>query len=167
MALIAGIITAAVVAHQLFAPASVVVLLGVLVCVTRPVWGVYFTVAIALLGDAGIFPSYPFTKNLSSRESILYLGDGLSLSPLDLLLASLAFGWVINMLATRTWTLYRGRLFMPIAVFTGFLLLGLAWGLGRGGAPRWRTGRSGPCCTCRCCSCSSPTSSTARSSTAG
>ena len=39
------------------------------------------------------------------------------------------------MLATRTWTLYRGRLFIPIAVFTGFLLLGLAWGVGRGGAP--------------------------------
>jgi len=122
-------------AHQLFAPAAVVVLLGMVVCVTRPVWGVYFTVAITMLGDVSIFPSYPFIKNLSSPESILYLGEGLPVSPLELFLLSLVFGWVIKMLATRTWTVYRGRLFIPILVFTGFLLIGLAWGVGRGGAP--------------------------------
>jgi O-antigen ligase len=121
-------------ASELFAPAGVVVLLGVVVCVSRPVWGVYLTVAIAMLGDASIFPSYPFTKNLSSPESILYVSDGLSLSPLDLFLASLAFGWIVKMLATRSWTLYRGRLFVPLMIFTGFLLVGVAWGLGRGGA---------------------------------
>jgi O-antigen ligase len=121
--------------HQLFAPASVVVLVGMVICVSKPVWGVYFTVALAILGDAAIFPSYPFTKNLSSTESILYVGEGLSLSPIDLLLGALAFGWVIGMLATRHWTLYRGRLFTPMMVFTAFVLVGLVWGLGRGGAP--------------------------------
>lgn len=134
LALVLGLISLNT-GHQLFAPASVVVLAGVVICVSKPVWGVYLTVALALLGDAAVFPSYPFTKNLSSPESVLYVGEGLSLSPIDMLLGSLAFGWVIRMLATRSWTLYRGRLFTPIMVFTVFVLLGLAWGVGRGGAP--------------------------------
>jgi O-antigen ligase len=121
--------------QALFAPATVVVIVGVVLCVTRPTWGVYLAVGLAMLGDASIFPSYPFTKNLSSPESILYLGDGLTLSPVDLFLGSLALGWVLKMLAERTWRLHRGPLFVPVAVFTGFLLIGLVWGLARGGAP--------------------------------
>ncbi len=37
------------------------------------------------------------------------------------------------MLVTRNWTLHRGRVFWPVMVFTAFLLVGLAWGLSRGG----------------------------------
>lgn len=120
---------------ELFAPAAVVVLAGMIVCLAKPTWGVYFTVALALLGDSSIFPSYPFTKNLSSRESVLFVDDGLPVSPLDLLIAALVCGWLASMLATRQWRLRRGRLFAPVAVLAAFTLVGLVWGLGRGGAP--------------------------------
>jgi O-antigen ligase len=106
---------------------------GVVVCVTRPVWGVYLAVGLAMLGDAAIWPSYPFTKNLSSPESILYVANGISVSPLDLFIGALILGWVFQMLATRTWVLYRGRLFRPMVAFTAFLFVGVLWGLGRGG----------------------------------
>jgi hypothetical protein len=99
----------------------------------KPDWGVYLTVGLAMLGDAAIWPSYPFTKNLSSRESILYLADAVSVSPLDLFIGALVFGWVVKMLATRTWSLYRGPLFRPLSAFTLFLFIGVLWGVGRGG----------------------------------
>lgn len=120
--------------NQLFAPSGTVVLLGVAICVVRPVAGLYLTTALAMLGDASIFPSYPITKNFSSIESVLYLSDQLSLSPLDLFLAALFLGWVLQQLPRRSWQLRRGRLFVPILAFSGFVLVGMAWGLGRGGA---------------------------------
>jgi O-Antigen ligase len=130
---IAGI--AWVTAPQRFSIALLVVLMTAVLCVARPVWGLYPVVLFALLGDAETAPSYPFVKNLSSRESILFLSDELTVSPFEILIAALVLGWVLNMLGTRQWTLYRGRLSRPMAVFIGFVFLGLVWGMARGGDP--------------------------------
>ena len=64
-----------------FSFALFLVLAGVALTVARPVWGVYVTVFFAVVGDAQTSYWYPFTKNLSSRESILFVSDQLSLRP--------------------------------------------------------------------------------------
>ncbi len=116
-----------------FALALLVVLLGAAVAVARPVLGVYLTVFFAMVGDANTAPWYPFVKNLSSRESILYVSDQLIISPLEIFLGALVLGWVLRMAATRHWTLRRGPLFWPVIAFTGLLLVGLGYGLATGG----------------------------------
>src|SRR5262245_220217 len=61
------------------------------ISVVRPAVGIYAVVFFAVLGDPVTAPWYPFTKNLSSQESILFISQGISFSPLELCLAALLF----------------------------------------------------------------------------
>ena len=51
-----------------------IVFVGLIICcsavVVRPILGVYGAVFLTMIGDTVTVPWYPFTKNLSSRESI-------------------------------------------------------------------------------------------------
>ncbi len=117
-----------------FSFALFLVLAGIAITVVRPIWGVYVTVFFAVVGDAQTSYWYPFTKNLSSRESILFVSDQLSLRPVELYLAGMLTGWVIHMIGTRRHVrLHRGNLTRPLAAFTLFLFVGLAYGVARGG----------------------------------
>ena len=81
-------------------------------------------------------PWWPFTKNMSSRESILYLADGLSINPLEMLLAVTASGWLLQRLGGPDWHFCAGALFWPLVVFTGFVVVGLLHGQASGGDRR-------------------------------
>ncbi len=116
-----------------FPLASTILLLGVGAIMYRPVIGVYFVAFFAFAGDSAVYPSYPFIKNLSSSESMLYIGNGLSLSPLEICLAVTTVSWCLAMMRTRTWSLRRGALFVPMMVFGAFCALGFAFGLASGG----------------------------------
>jgi O-antigen ligase len=116
-----------------FSLALVVMLLGAVVAMVRPVAGLYLVALFAMMGDTVASGWYPFTWNFSTRESILYINDGLIVSPLDLYVAALVAGWLLQMTATRNWHLVRGRLFWPVMTFSGFLLFGFVYGLARGG----------------------------------
>src|SRR5690349_9986597 len=50
----------------------------------QPRHGVYIIICLALTGDIVLTPWYPFTKNLSSLESIMYLSRSLNLSPMEI-----------------------------------------------------------------------------------
>src|SRR5262245_37654382 len=65
-----------------FSIAFVILVLAALASSLRPRIGVYALVALTLIGDTGTTPWWPFTKNLSSRESMLYLTDSVSINPL-------------------------------------------------------------------------------------
>ena len=148
-------------------PLTMLVLTAGLV-IARPVAGIYLIGFFALLTDGAVSPWYPFTKNMSSHESVLFLGNALILSPLEVLLA-------LTVVAVapppgprpRGARLVRGRLFWPVHGVPGLLLIGFVFGIATGGDRYVRSGSSARSSTFRSCTCSSPTCSRAVCSTAG
>ncbi len=100
----------------------------------RPRAGLYLVVFFTLFTDGSISPWYPFAKNLSSRESILYVSDSINISPLEVVLLITAMAWLLHLLIDRTGRPFvRGALLRPVMVFTGFLFMGFVFGLATGG----------------------------------
>jgi hypothetical protein len=116
-----------------FALALVAFFIVLAIALLRPALGLYVVIFFAVLGDPQTSSWYPFTKNFSSRESILNLNDRVILSPLEICLGALLVGWLLQMMSTQRFTVRRGVLFKPLAVFIGFMTLGLVIGLARGG----------------------------------
>jgi O-Antigen ligase len=121
-------------APQPFSLAVVLFLVTTVVAVVRPTLGLYALVLLTVIGDASSAPWYPFAKNLSSNESILFVSNSLKVSPLEVCLAGLVAGWVLQMLTRRNWHVERGRFFWPLVALSGFVVLGFAWGIARGGS---------------------------------
>lgn len=96
-------------------------------------FGLYLCVGLALLGDARTAPWYPFVKNASSRESILFAHDALVVSPLDVLLALTLLTWVLSRLQPGRPPIAWGTLVRPVAAFGAFVVFGLVHGLATGG----------------------------------
>jgi hypothetical protein len=96
----------------------------------NPVVGVYAIVFFALIGDTATSTWYPFTKNFSSGESILFIDDGLVVSPLELVLVLTLVAW---MLGRSEHAIRVGELLRPLGAFSVTLVLGLWFGLTRGG----------------------------------
>jgi O-antigen ligase len=116
--------------------ALAVFVVTLLTAFVRPTLGVYLIVALTLIGDAVIWPWWPFTKNMSSRESILFLNDAIIVNPLELVMLTALFAFFLRRLVDPTWTFRRGTLFTPIMVFSGFVLLGFLRGQASGGDRR-------------------------------
>jgi hypothetical protein len=116
-----------------FALALTVVVVGALTALIRPVFGVYFVAFCGALGDGVAAPWYPFLKNLSSKESTLFVTSSLSVNPAEIVLACTAIGWVVGMAGRREWRLVRGPIFWPLLGFGAFALLALVSGIGNGG----------------------------------
>jgi O-antigen ligase len=132
----ATLVTAFITVRTAFQPFSLALLmltLGVLVALARPAIGIYLMVFFTIVGDTSITSWYPFTKNFSSGESLLYLSDQFIVSPLEVMMVAVVVGWLLQMLTHRSWVLHRGPLFRPLMVFTGFMILGLVYGLAKGG----------------------------------
>ena len=53
-------------------------------------------------------PWWPFTKNLSSRESIFFVTDSLSINPLEILLVVTTVSWLLQRLDDPLWQFRRG-----------------------------------------------------------
>lgn len=101
---------------------------GILILI-RPRYGIYLILFLALVGDARLLPAYPFTKNFSSPESILYLNDAAIVSPLEVYLLLTVIGWVFSAAIRRRPIVRRSELYGPALFFTAFLVLGLVYGL--------------------------------------
>jgi O-antigen ligase len=120
-------------------PFPIALLVLVLACVAaffRPAVGVYVLVFLTMVGDAVTMDWWPFTKNMSSHESIFFVNDQLFLSPLELLAGVTLIAWLLRSIADPTWRFIRGRMFGPIAIFTGFVVFGFLRGIGSGGDKR-------------------------------
>ncbi len=99
----------------------------------RPRYGIYLTVFFALVGDGSMIPWYPFVKNFSSYESMLFLHDAIIISPLEMLIALTFLGWIGRDALQRKINFRTTALFWPAMVFLGFMIVGLIYGLGTGG----------------------------------
>lgn len=113
--------------------AWLVYLAGVAVIIKWPRYGVYLLVGLTLMSDSILVPWYPFVKNFSSRESILFLNDALIINPLETYIVLLGLSWLGRMILTRRVVFHQGPLFWPAVVFLVFVTYGLVYGLSRGG----------------------------------
>jgi O-antigen ligase len=116
-----------------FSVAFVVLVLAVLACSLRPRVGVYVIVSLTLIGDIVTTSWWPFTKNLSSKESILYLTDSVSVNPLEIMLVATTVSWLLQRLVDPTWRFNRGALFTPVMLFSAFVIFGFVRGKFLGG----------------------------------
>lgn len=102
----------------------------------RPREALAATVALALVSDIVTVWWWPYLKNLSSQESVMFLANSISFSPFEITLV-----WALAVTAYRnlvtTGRLYRtGPLMLPLLVFLTFLLFGVVNGLASGGDSR-------------------------------
>src|SRR5689334_21161311 len=109
--------------------AWLLVLAGVFAIFYQPRYGVYLIVSFSLAGDSVLNAWYPFVKNLSSAESLLYLGRATSFSPAEIFIALTFISWLGRALILRKLTWYAGPLFLPALLFTGAVTFGLLYGI--------------------------------------
>lgn len=108
------------------APATLAVYLALAVATfIRPVVGVYAITLLTLAGDTAVAGWYPFAKNLSSRESISFVSDALTITPVELMLGITILAWLLRSYATNTWQFRRGALGWPMIVFGVIVLVAL------------------------------------------
>ncbi len=133
----AGLTVAAFAFKRSYQPYIGVSLAGVILVMCgwtfRPRQTLNATVFFALIGDIVTIKWFPFNKNLSSRESILFISDGVSLSPLELVLLSGVVIVATRRIADGDRILELGAVGRPMLVFVGFAFFGLAYGMSRGG----------------------------------
>lgn len=113
--------------------AWILYLLGVSLIIINPRQGLYMVLFLTLAGDFRLTPWYPFTKNFSSSESLLFFHDAIIVSPLETYLAFLYISWLGRGAMQRKLKFLAGKLFWPELLFAGFLMFGLMWGISRGG----------------------------------
>lgn len=134
----AGFLSLTVIFFSLFSPhvgfpvAAALYLLGALAMLLRPVFGIYAITVVGLLADNSSAPWWPFLKNASSPESVLYVSDAAIVSPLEGYLVILTLGVALQ-IALRQLEFQRPLLLAPLGAFMFFMMVGLVWGIGRGG----------------------------------
>lgn len=105
-----------------------------LVGLIRPPLGLALLIPLAIVGDAVAMPWWPVIKNLSSSESILYTANQLKVKPAEIMLLAVAAVWLtVRWVGRREKPLVYGVFWGPLLVFTVTIVLGLVWGVGRGG----------------------------------
>lgn len=135
-----GAISAAVSAQMVLAGPTVSAIAWLYVAasaaaiVYRPRYGVYMFAGLTMAGDASLLWWYPFPKNLSSSESIMYVNNALSVSPLELFVVLTTVVWLGRMLVRRKIEWRGGPLVLPSVIFVIFVCFGFVWGASRGGS---------------------------------
>lgn len=113
--------------------AWMVYFLGVLSIFYEPRFGIYLIVFFGLVGDSGVMPWFPFVKNFSSRETLLYLHDAVIIGPLDTYLIITGISWLGRGMIQRRYSFYASSMLWPAIAFLVFIISGLVYGLGTGG----------------------------------
>ncbi len=96
----------------------------------------YAVLALTVVSDQATLAWYPFVKNLSSRESISFVADSLTVSPLDLALVSGVAISALRQFAAHRRLVADNPLRRPMWFFFGFVLYGFVRGISSGGDVR-------------------------------
>lgn len=107
--------------------------LGIATILIQPRYGIYLIVFFGLAGDIVLLPWYPFTKNFSSSESLLYLNNSIIFSPLEVYIVLTLCSWFSRVAFQRKIKVFTGSLFWPVMTFMVFTIFGLGYGLATGG----------------------------------
>ena len=108
-------------------------LAGAIAIFYQPRYGVYLIAGLSLVGDGLLNPWYPFVKNLSSAESLLYIGRATSFSPAEIFMVLTFVSWLGRAAMQRKLKGHTGPLFWPALAFGAFVTFGLFYGLARRG----------------------------------
>jgi hypothetical protein len=106
---------------------------GMLAIFYNPRYGVYLIIFLTLIGDTLLLYWYPFVKNFSSAESIMYAGRAVNFSPLETYLVVVLVSWFGRMFMERRFRFYTGPLFWPAISFIFFITVALVYGILRRG----------------------------------
>lgn len=107
--------------------------IGVALIIYEPRYGIYLILFFSLAGDSVLLYWYPFTKNLSSAESLMYLSNALIVNPAEIFMLLTFISWFGRDLALHKIKFYKSQLVQPTLIFILFITFGLVWGVGRGG----------------------------------
>lgn len=108
-------------------------LVGIGLIIIEPRYGVYLVLAFGLMGDGVLTPWFPFVKNFSSAESLLFVNNALIINPLETYVLVTYISWLGRSAMRRKITFYAGSLFWPALIFTAFIMFGFFYGVGTGG----------------------------------
>src|SRR5205085_4885677 len=97
---------------------------GIVALLYEPRYGVYQIIGLALAGDGLLTPWFPFTKNLSSVESLLYLGRAMVFSPAEIFMVLTFVSWLGRAEMHPNLQALTGPLFWPQMIFAGFITYG-------------------------------------------
>ena len=100
----------------------------------NPRYGLYVMFFFGMMADANLLRTYPFNRNFSSGESILFVGGAYIFSPLELFIALTYISWLGQAAFRRKLKFHMTPMFWPIMTFAAFMVYGLVWGIVRGGA---------------------------------
>ncbi len=114
--------------------AWLIYLVGAVLIVYQPRYGVYLIVFFALAGDGFLSIWYPFNKNFSSRESLMYLNDALIISPMECYLVLTVAAWWIRGAFQHNFRIISSWATNSAFVFLVFIAFGLVYGIARGGS---------------------------------
>jgi hypothetical protein len=106
---------------------------GIITIFYRPRYGLYMIVGFTLVADQFMYGWYPFAKNFSGRDSMMFVNRALIFSPLETYLVFTIVAWLGRMAMERRIRIFTGWLFWPAMLFMSFITLGLAYGLSRHG----------------------------------
>jgi hypothetical protein len=136
-ALIAGSLVLSALMFRAGPNASILAWILLSICIAavliRPRFGVYLLLGLGLAGDATLSPWFPFVKNFSSRESLLYINDAVIINPLEAFLGLTFLSWFIHSFSTNRRRFYSGPLFLPTLVFLFFVIAGMWHGFSNRG----------------------------------
>ena len=116
-----------------FSVAATLYMVGVAVILAKPRMGAYLLIFLAVVGEPETMPWYPFNKNGSSAESILFVDDRLVASPYEGYILITLVAILLHRFRSgeplRVATPYT----MPLLLLAGAIFLALAWGVVTGG----------------------------------
>ncbi len=108
-------------------------LIGAGVILYQPRYGLYMILTYALIADTNLILWWPFTANFSSEWSLFFLNKALVISPIEIYMVLTLGAWWVKGELRGELKIFRGKLLLPAAIFVGFLIFGLIYGLRRGG----------------------------------
>jgi hypothetical protein len=99
----------------------------------RPRLALEITVFLALIGDYVTAIWFPFVKNMSSHESLMFVSSAVNVSPLEVSLFGGFIAITLRGFAAGRQPFVLGRLGGWVLVFSAFVVIGLLHGIGTGG----------------------------------
>ena len=113
--------------------AWVIYIAGVVAIVREPRYGVYLSLFFTLVADKSLMLWYPFVANFSSRESIMFIGTAVKISPLEVYLVLTIISWLAHCYVRGKLNFHAGMMTGPVMIWIAFVVFGLAFGFSRGG----------------------------------
>lgn len=114
--------------HVQFPLAAAIYIVGAVGILIHPRLGLYLMVFFAFVGEPNSIWWYPFNKNGSSAESILFVHGKLWASPYEGYIAFTAIGLLWQLARTRESLTLRSEFTYPAVIFSVAAMIGVVWG---------------------------------------